>query len=62
MKTVEISRVADIPSEIIWDEMKHFDRVLRWVPGGSESTISVKGNGGGAIRDINLITHGYVQH
>ena len=42
MKSVEISRVADIPSEIIWDEMKHFDRVLRWVPGGSESTISVK--------------------
>ena len=62
MKTVEISRVADIPSEIIWDEMKHFDRVLRWVPGGSESTISVKGKGVGAIRDINLITQGYVQH
>ena len=62
MKTVEVSRVADIPSEIIWDEMKHFDRVLRWVPGGSESTISVKGKGVGAIRDINLITQGYVQH
>ena len=62
MKTVEISRLADIPSEIIWDEMKHFDRVLRWVPGGSESTISVKGKGVGAIRDINLITQGYVQH
>ena len=62
MKNVEISRIAEIPSEIIWDEMKHFDRVLRWVPGGSESTISVKGKGVGAIRDINLITQGYVQH
>ena len=62
MKTVEVSRVANIPSEIIWDEMKHFDRVLRWVPGGSESTISVEGNGVGAIRDIDLITQGYVQH
>ena len=62
MKTVEVSRIANISSEIIWDEMKHFDRVLRWVPGGSESTISVKGKGVGAIRDINLITQGYVQH
>tara|TARA_B000000475_G_C15858496_1_gene391138 strand:- start:218 stop:703 length:486 start_codon:yes stop_codon:yes gene_type:complete len=62
MKTVEVSRITNIPSEIIWDEMKHFDRVLRWVPGGSESTISVKGKGVGAIRDINLITQGYVQH
>ena len=62
MKTVEVSRITNIPSEIIWDEMKHFDRVLRWVTGGSESTISVKGKGVGAIRDINLITQGYVQH
>ena len=62
MKTVEVSRVTDIPSEIIWDEMKHFDRVLRWVPGGNESSISVKGKGVGATRDINLITQGYVQH
>ena len=62
MKTVEVIRVTDIPSEIIWDEMKHFDRVLRWVPGGNESSISVKGKGVGATRDINLITQGYVQH
>ena len=62
MKIVEVSRVTDIPSEIIWDEMKHFDRVLKWVPGGNESSISVKGKGIGAIRDINLITQGYVQH
>jgi len=62
MKTVEIIRITDIPAEVIWDEMKHFDRVLRWVPGGDESTISVKGKGVGAIRDIELITQGYVQH
>ena len=29
---------------------------------GNESTISVKGKGVGAIRDITLITQGYVQH
>tara|TARA_B100000886_G_C20416016_1_gene489299 strand:- start:1530 stop:2021 length:492 start_codon:yes stop_codon:yes gene_type:complete len=62
MKTVEVSRIADIPAQIIWDEMKHFDRVLRWVPGGNESTISVKGHGVGAVRDIELATQGYVQH
>lgn len=62
MKTVEVSRVTNLSSEIIWDEMKHFDRVLNWVPGGDKSTISVKGKGVGAIRDINLITQGYVQH
>ena len=62
MKTVEVIRIADIPAQVIWDEMKHFDRVLRWVPGGNESTISVKGHGIGAIRDIELVTQGYVQH
>ena len=62
MKTVEVIRTADIPAEIIWDEMKHFDRVLRWVPGGDESKISVKGHGVGAIRYIELVTQGYVQH
>ena len=62
MKTVEVIRTTEIPAEIIWDEMKHFDRVLRWVPGGDKSTISVKGRGIGAIRDINLVTQGYVQH
>jgi len=62
MKTVEVIRIVDIPAQVIWDEMKHFDRVLRWVPGGNESTISVKGHGVGAIRDIELVTQGYVQH
>ena len=27
MKTVEVIRTTEIPAEIIWDEMKHFDRV-----------------------------------
>lgn len=62
MKKVEVTRIVEIPAEVIWDEMKHFDRVLRWVPGGNESTISVKGKGVGAIRDIELVTQGYVQH
>ena len=62
MKKVEVIRIADIPAQVIWDEMKHFDRVLRWVPGGNKSTISVKGQGIGAIRDIELVTQGYVQH
>ena len=62
MKTVEVSRITDIPSQTIWNEMKHFDRVLNWVPGGNESSISVKGKGVGAIRNITLITQGYVQH
>jgi len=62
MKTVEVIRIADIPAQVIWDEMKHFDRVLRWVPGGNASKISVKGHGVGAIRDIELVTQGYVQH
>ena len=62
MKTVEVSRIADLPSQTSWNEMKHFDRVLNWVPGGNESSISVKGKGVGAIRDITLITQGYVQH
>ena len=62
MKIVEVNRITDIPSRTIWNEMKHFDRVLNWVPGGNESSISVKGKGVGAIRDITLITQGYVQH
>ena len=62
MISINVEREVDLPAETIWEEMKHFDRVLRWVPGGDKSTISVKGEGVGAIRDINLITQGYVQH
>ena len=62
MIRINVEREVDLSAETIWEEMKHFDRVLRWVPGGDKSTISVKGEGVGAIRDINLITQGYVQH
>ena len=62
MISINVEREVDLPAETIWEEMKHFDRVLRWVPGGDKSIISVKGEGVGAIRDINLITQGYVQH
>ena len=62
MISINVEREVDLPAETIWEEMKHFDRVLRWVPGGDKSTINVKGEGVGAIRDINLITQGYVQH
>ena len=62
MIRINVEREVDLSAETIWEEMKHFDRVLRWVPGGDKSTISVKGKGVGAIRDINLITQGYVQH
>tara|TARA_B110000305_G_C19415811_1_gene627944 strand:- start:1435 stop:1920 length:486 start_codon:yes stop_codon:yes gene_type:complete len=62
MIRINVEREVDLSAETIWEEMRHFDRVLRWVPGGDKSTISVKGNGVGAIRDINLITQGYVQH
>ena len=62
MIRINVEREVDLSAETIWEEMRHFDRVLRWVPGGDKSTISVKGEGIGAIRDINLITQGYVQH
>ena len=62
MISINVEREVDLSAETIWEEMKHFNRVLRWVPGGDKSTISVKGEGIGAIRDINLITQGYVQH
>ena len=39
MENVVVSRIAEIPAETIWDEMKHFDRVLRWVPGGDKSCL-----------------------
>ena len=62
MIKIEIERLVDISAQIVWDEMRHFDRVLRWVPGGAQSTIQVTGEGVGAVRDITLVTQGYVQH
>ena len=62
MINVEVKRQVDLSAEIVWEEMRHFDRVLRWIPGGDKSTITVNGNGVGAVRDIHLATQGYVQH
>lgn len=62
MIEIKVQRDTDLSADTVWEEIRHFDRVLKWVPGGSESTISVQGEGVGAVRDIELTTQGYVQH
>jgi hypothetical protein len=62
MIEVEHKRIIDLPAATVWEEVRHFDRVLTWVPGGDTSTIRVTGSGVGALRDIHLSTQGYVQH
>lgn len=62
MIEIEHRRDVDLAADAVWEEMRHFDRVLRWVPRGAESTIAVRGEGIGAVRDIRLATQGYVQH
>ena len=62
MIDIEVQRVTDLSAEVVWEELRHFDRVLNWIPGGDKSTISVTGAGVGAVRDIQLATQGYVQH
>jgi Polyketide cyclase / dehydrase and lipid transport len=62
MIEVEEKREIDLPADVVWEEIRHFDRVLTWIPGGDTSTIRVRGSGIGAIRDIVLSTQGYVQH
>ena len=62
MIEIEHSRTTDLPATTVWEEIRHFDRVLKWVPRGAESTIVVRGTGIGAVRDIHLATQGYVQH
>lgn len=62
MIEIEHKRETDLPADAVWAELRHFDRVLNWIPGGAESTIRVHGDGVGAIRDIQLSTQGYVQH
>ncbi|MGI9328317.1 MAG: SRPBCC family protein [Pseudomonadales bacterium] len=62
MIEIEHRRDTDLSADRVWQEMRHFDRVLNWVPGGDQSTISVEGEGVGAVRDIQLATQGYVQH
>jgi len=62
MVEVEHRRDIDLSADTVWAEIRHFDRVLNWVPRGEESTITVRGEGIGAVRDIHLATQGYVQH
>jgi Polyketide cyclase / dehydrase and lipid transport len=62
MIEIEHRRTIDLPASTVWEEVRHFDRVLQWVPGGEQSTIAVIGEGVGAVRDIRLVTQGYVQH
>ncbi|MEZ5460004.1 MAG: SRPBCC family protein [Steroidobacteraceae bacterium] len=62
MIEVEHLRTIDLPAAVVWEEVRHFDRVLKWVPGGETSRIAVTGSGVGALRDIHLSTQGYVQH
>ena len=62
MIEIEHKRHTDLSAETVWEEVRHYDRVLNWVPRGDESRITVKGKGIGMIRDIELATQGYVQH
>ncbi len=62
MITIDVQRETDLPADQVWEEMRHFDRVLNWIPGGEQSTIRVAGEGVGAVRDLQLVTQGYVQH
>ncbi len=59
---IEHQRDTDLSADSVWEEMRHFDRVLKWIPRGDESTVTVKGEGVGMVRDIQLATMGYVQH
>ena len=62
MIDIEHQREIDLSADRVWQEMRHFDRVLNWIPGGEKSTISIEGQGIGMVRDIQLATMGYVQH
>ena len=62
MIDIEHQLDTDLSAESVWAEMRHFDRVLKWIPRGDESTINIKGDGIGMVRDIHLATMGYVQH
>ena len=62
MIEIAVRRTTDLGAQQVWEEMRHFDRVLKWIPGGEQSSIEVRGTGVGAVRDIHLVTQGYVQH
>jgi len=62
MINIEHKRDIDLSADAVWAEMRQYERVLEWIPRGDESTITVVGEGVGAVRDIQLATMGYVQH
>ncbi len=62
MINIEHKRETDLSADDVWAEMRQYDRVLKWIPRGAESTVKVVGQGVGAVRDIQLATMGYVQH
>ena len=62
MIEVEVRRGTDLSPEMVWEELRHFDRVLHWIPGGDASTITIQGEGVGAVRDLQLATQGHVRH
>ncbi len=62
MINIEHKRETDLSADDVWAEMRQYDRVLKWIPRGAESTVKVVGEGVGAVRDIQLATMGYVQH
>ena len=59
---IEHRRDTGLSADAVWEEMRHFDRVLKWIPGGDASTIAVRGVGVGAVRTLQLATQGHVQH
>ena len=62
MIEIEHRRETDLSPDTVWKEMRHFGRVLHWIPGGEESTITVRGEGVGAVRELQLATQGPVRH
>ena len=62
MIDIEHRRDTDLSADAVWDELRHFDRVLNWIPGGDQSTITVQGEGVGAVRELHLATQGPVGH
>ena len=62
MIEIKYKRDTDLSADTVWEELRHYDRVLKWIPRGDESRITIKGEGIGMIRDIELATQGYVQH
>ena len=62
MIEIEHRRETDLSPDAVWKEMRHFGRVLHWIPGGEESTITVRGEGVGAVRELQLATQGPVRH